>query len=132
MKNKVITILIKYFIAVLIASLTVLLVLWLRDYWNQENLVEKYRYLADAFTIPGILYIMFGLLLFLINQGALSSLSYMLKRFVNNLIPFSVHKDETYAAYLSRRKELKGYSYLFIIGIVFLFVGIVFTILFFQ
>ena len=88
--------------------------------------------LADSFTIPGLIYVLLGLLIMLTNKGSLDALGYMVKRAVKMLVPMSKKDNMTYAEYKETKKGIHGYGFLFYIGAVVTTVGIVFTILFYQ
>ncbi len=109
------------------------LVLWGNDF-SAQTLVDKYRLLADAFTIPGVIFIMVGALVFVSTAGFFDMLSYALGRFAGAFIPFYRKKDETFFDYKTRKSEerFRGYSFLFYVGILFLVIAGVFMILFFS
>lgn len=132
MKKETVKIIIKYAIVSIIAVCFVLLNLSLRDFFKETELKEKYRMLADSFTIPGLIYVLLGLLIMLTNKGSLDALGYMVKRAVKMLVPMSKKDNMTYAEYKETKKGIHGYGFLFYIGAVVTAVGIVFTILFYQ
>ena len=132
MKKETVKIIIKYAIASIIAVCFVLLNLSLRDFFKETELKEKYRMLADSFTIPGLIYVLLGLLIMLTNKGSLDALGYMVKRAVKMLVPMSKKDNMTYAEYKETKKGIHGYGFLFYIGAVVTAVCIDFTILFYQ
>ncbi len=134
MKNSIKIIILKYSISFAIMVGFLFLILGIRNYFNAElDLVTKYRYLTDAFTIPGMLFILVGLLVILTNQGSLASLAWLLRSLFFRLIPGgSVKKNQTYKEYLETRKKITGYGFLFISGAIFFLVGIIFLILFYT
>lgn len=105
----------------------------LRDF-DGAKLVDKYRMLSDAFTVPGILLLMFGCLIWISNLGALDGLAYAVSFAIRSLIPGARYKDEKYGDYVERKREnrVKGYGFLFISGGVTMAVAIVFMILFYS
>ncbi len=134
MKDKIITLLIKYGIAFAILVGLLFIVLTARNYFQEGlDLVTKYRYLTDAFTVPGALFILVGLLVFLVNQGSLAALGWMVKRLFRSLIPgMRIQREQTYSEYLETRRKVAGYGFLFISGAIFLAIGMVFLILFYT
>ena len=58
----------------------------LRDFAG-VSLMEKYRMLCDAFTIPGLLFLMLGLLMSISKQGALDGVTYVVSHGLKMLIP---------------------------------------------
>jgi len=121
---------VRYLSAIIIAGLITIICLVVRDFFNQTNLKDKYLNLSDSFTISGLLLILFSILIYLSNKGGLSAISYMIVRFWNKLIPLNSKKDEKYSEYLEKRKEVHNYYFILIVGLFYLFMGVVFTILF--
>ncbi len=102
-----------------------------------EEAAENYRMLSDAATVPGLLFIMFGLLIWISTRGVLDGVSFMLSRLFRGLVPGGrMQADEKYADYIEKRhekaKKISGYGFLFITGLVFIAVAVVFTILFYT
>ena len=89
---------IKYAITNGIALLFVLVLLLLRDAFNETDKQQLYNSIADSFTIPGVLLLCLAALIGLTNQGSLDAIGYMLKRFFQMLIPFypQVHPRRMY------------------------------------
>ena len=103
-----------------------------RDFAGATQL-DQYRMLCDAFTVPGLLMILLGALLWVSNEGALDGLSYSLRLAVYALIP-GKRKDgyEKYGDYVERRsqKKVKGYAFLFQCGLVDMVVAVGFLVLY--
>ena len=99
-----------------------------------EKLHDQYRILCDAFTIPGILFLMIGCLVWASGQGALDGLGYVLSFATKSLIPGKRKEVERYYDYVQRKREkrTKGYGFLLITGLVTLAVAMVFFALFFS
>jgi len=94
---------------------------------------DLYKVLADAFTIPGIFILMFGLIIFASNEGALDALSYVVHYAGRTLVPFGrLKKPMKYAEYKESRKEhnISGYSFMLVVGIIFCLIAVVFIMLF--
>ncbi len=126
--------LIKYGITVVVASLITVTILYTRDFGSALELSEKMRILADAFTVPGVILIMLGCLVFVSTSGFFDMISFGISRGVAMLIPFSHKSKETFYEYKTRKNEERftGYSFLFFVGLAFLAAAIVFTVLFFT
>ena len=58
--------------------------------------LDWYRILCDAFTIPGLLFLMFGAFMSLSNEGALDGLGYVCVNGLKMLIPGGAMKMERY------------------------------------
>lgn len=97
--------------------------------------VDIYRTVSDAFTVPGLVCIFAGLLIWLSNEGAFHGISYVLKRAAQALIFLGRRGSaESYGEYLEnhRKNPLKGYSFLFLVGVVCMVVAAVFMALYYQ
>ena len=126
--------LIKYGITVIAASLVTIITLYNQGFNTSLEITEKMRLLADAFTIPGVVLVMLGCLVFVSTSGFFDMISFGIARGVSMLIPFSHKSKETFYEYKTRKNEERftGYSFLFYVGAVFVAVAIVFTVLFFT
>jgi len=127
----------KYGIAVSVALLLAYAFVALRvDFENPEDtpLMEWYRIVCDAFTIPGLLYLMFGAFMSLSNEGALDGLGYVCVTGLKMLIPGGALKMERYQEYLERRRanRVKGYGFLYVVGAGCMAIAGVFMALFYS
>ena len=97
-------------------------------------LVDLYLILCDAFTVPGILFLMSGLLMSISNLGAMDGLGYVAINDLKMLIPGPGNKPETFKEYLERRREnrVRGYGFLYITGLICTAISVVFMILFYR
>lgn len=96
------------------------------------GLVEQYRVLCDAFTIPGLMMILVGLLLWLSGLGALDAIGYLFRYVIQAFVP-GVTKVSHYLDYVEEKREsrAKGYGFLFIAGGILMAVAIVYLVLFY-
>lgn len=133
MSKKAQTRLLKYGITGGICLLLALVYCAARDFFQLE-LAEKYRVLCDAFTIPGLLCLCVGALIWASNDGFFYGLSYCLNVAWRALIPGARYKTERYYDYVTRKKEkrIPGYGFLFLVGGVCMAVAIVFLVLFYR
>ena len=130
MSNRAKTLLTKYGCCAAFVAFLAYSYISLRDFAGAE-LWEKLVMICDAFTIPGMLLILAGAMIWVSNMGALDGLSYAVTWAVKSLIPGArVSMDETYADYVERKREnpVRGYGFLFIAGGITMAVAIVFTI----
>lgn len=123
----------KYGICAAFVAAMAWLYISLRDF-DGAKLVDQYRMLSDAFTVPGIILLMAGCLIWISNTGVLDGLGYVVSFAIRGLIPGGRYRDEKYADYVERQREnrIKGYSFLFVAGGVTMAVAIVFMILFYN
>lgn len=92
------------------------------------------RILCDAFTIPGLLCVFAGLLVWGSNEGAFDGVGYVLSYAFHALIPGNIHPRESYRDYLERKrgKRVAGYGFLFVCGGICILLALLFLILFHQ
>ena len=124
----------KYLISLFIGACFVFAVISLREYSAEMADAERYKILSDAFTIPGVVFILIGALVWVSTDGFFDMFSFAIGKAVRTLIPFSKRSDETFYDYKVRKSEdrFTGYSFLFFVGIAFLAVAIVFLVLYLK
>ena len=132
MKNSVRSVLLRYGITAACGAAIVLLVLDLHGYSSLTTDLERYRLLSNAFTIPGTVILMIGLLVLISGTGIFDGLSYVLNWLRLTLLPFG--KQERYYDHVQRRHARKTPNGLFliIVGAAYLAVAIVFLVLFYT
>lgn len=126
--------LLKYGITAAIGLLMVTLTVDLHGYAAADSTQEKIRILADAFTIPGVVILLIGVLVRISNEGMFDGLLYVFSYAAKILIPGADKTHERYVDYVARKREkgpAKGFGFLFVVGGIFLAVSVVFTVLFF-
>ena len=106
----------------------------LRIDWENAEPVSLYLTLCDAFTVPGLLLVMSGLLMTFSNAGAMDGLGYVVVNGLKMLIPGGGAKMEGFKEYLERRRNnrVKGYGFLYVTGFACLAIAGVFMILFYS
>ena len=131
-KKVIISYIIKYSVATFVATGMLLLAIFTRNITNVEDNKEKIRILVDGFTIPGIIFCLLGILIWLTNQGTLTGVSYAFRHAIRMLIPGSKKREETYYEYKESRKKFTGYLFIYVVGGLFLLVGIILLIIFYS
>ena len=124
---------IKYAICVGISAVITLAVLFIKGFFILTDIAQKYRYLSDAFVIPGVLFMAFAGLVFVSDEGTFDGVGFAFKKALRVILPFIGLSDESYADYRERKHKkgkTKGYSCMFFTGLVFFLVGVVFMLLF--
>ena len=116
---------IRFIIYFIISIVSVLYLLLINKYFNENSFKTKMIKLIDAFSIPGILFIMVGLLIILINYNSLSGVLYILKKVSRSLIPFTRKSEERYNEYLKNKKRINGSSVLITIGFIYIVLSII-------
>lgn len=133
MSDKLKSNLLKYGITTGVCAVIAVYYVLSRDFANLE-LVHQYRILCDAFSIPGLLSILSGALMWVAGEGALDGVGYVLSYAIHALLPGSEHKGERYSDYKERKhgKKASGYGFLFVIGCVFVAISLVFYALYYS
>ena len=132
MSEKCKKIIAKYSITTCIAVMTTLFVLSNRGFTEATDSKLKILYLADAFTIPGVVILMVGVMTWLSSSfGLFDGVTYSLGRLKRSLLPFGNNSDERFYDYKQRKMASRktGYLFLFVVGGVFLVTAIVFSII---
>lgn len=134
MSERLKTNLIKYGGSAAFVALLAVAYISARDFAGAE-LVDKYLILCDAFTVPGMLLICLGALMWASTTGALDGLTYAVRYAIFSLIPGKrLERDEKYGDYIERRSKnrAKGYGFLFVSGLITMAIAAVFMILFYS
>lgn len=96
---------------------------------------EKYHVLCDAFTVPGVILLMLGALLWVSGKGAFTGISWAAKNAILLLIPGQGLNRESYPEYRARKlagEKAGGYGFFFPVGAVFFLIGMVFLVLYYK
>ena len=125
--------LVKYGGTVLLAGILIWIYCSSRNLFLQSEM-ERWRILCDAFTLPGLTYIMIGFLIMVANEGFFDMLSYAFSKAVGMFLPgrgFS-EDGEKYYDYVQRKREnrAKGFGFLFLVGGVLMAFALLFMFLF--
>ena len=124
------TLLRNFLISFGIASLIVFIVIWIKGFFT-DSIATNLGILSDAFFVSGIMFILFGGMLFVSGEGALIGIGFVLRNVVLAFVPMGRAKHEVYADYrerkLAERRDRK-YNFVFITGLLFLAVGIILTV----
>lgn len=131
MKKENQALLVKYIICFAVASLITVAVFWSKGFFG-HSVAVNIQILADGFFVSGILLTLFAGLMFVSGEGALIGIGFVLRNVVLAFIPMGRQRHEKYSDYrerkLNERKKTKDHSIL-VIGLLFLFVGIVFNVI---
>lgn len=131
MNEKIVSLIKRYVSSFAVMGTCTFLVLYLRQHSADLEQAEKYLNLADAFTIPAVIMLMVGVLVWISTTGSFDMLGYGLKKAKDAFIP-SPYTHEQFYDYKMRKNEkrIKGYSFMFISGGIYLIPAVVFNILY--
>ena len=122
---------IKYAVCVGIEALIAFLVIWSKGFLVHSTAVNI-QILSDAFFVSGILMTLFAGMMYVSGEGALIGIGFVLRNVVLTFIPMGRARHEVYADYRARKlsKAKKGgVHYALVTGLIFLFIGVVFTLI---
>ena len=129
---------VKYIICFLVGAALCVFVLVNRNVVAITDKKELFKTLCDAFTVPGVILILFGVLLLIANAGAFDGVSYGIRRAISALIPVYRGKVEKYAEYKEKKEQKrekdKDFSckFMFFVGLGFFVVSLVFLALYYS
>lgn len=133
MSNKLKTNLVKYAVTI---GIGLALTCWYvipRDIFQQDP-TQMYRILCDGFFLPGIFMIFIGLMFVMNNLGALDTISFAFHYLAHTFLPVAFGEGQTYLEYVEARREkrISGFGCIFVVGIAFVAVAVVFLMLFYT
>ena len=123
--------LLKYGITAVLTAAVVIYYAASRNVLSLER-IEQYHVLCDAFTLPGIFLMLFGLLMLMNDLGALDTLAYFGHYLLHTFMPVAFGEGKSYLDFIEERRSSRkgGFGFLFVVGGVFTAVGVVFLILY--
>lgn len=133
MDEKILSYIKKYAISFAILGISTWFILALREFSASDAAAVKYLNLADSFTIPAVIILMVGVLVWISTTGSFDMFSYGLSRAKESFVPSVRYKDEKFYDYKMRKekKRIKGYSFLFVSGGIYMIPAIIFNILYY-
>ena len=116
----------RYLIALAVGFGLAAYLLWQKDIFAQTDTATIFHILCDAFFVPGVLLVCFGLLIFTTNEGTFDGMTYAVKSFVNMFRKQNLKKFDSYYDYKASRKNRDTkFGYLVICGLFFIAVSLV-------
>ena len=114
-----------------IEALIAFLVIWSKGFFTQSAAVNI-QILSDAFFVAGILMTLYAGMMYVSGEGALIGIGFVLRNVVLTFIPMGRARHERYADYRARKlseAKKRNNSCVLVTGVIFLFIGIVFTVI---
>ena len=131
MTNEKKSLLLKYAVCFVIASLMTVAVFWVKGFFTDSTAVNI-QILSDGFSVSGIMMTLYAGLLYASGEGAFIGIGFVLRNVVQAFIPMGRKNHEFYAQYRERKlgtlKKMGDYCVLFT-GLFFLFIGITLTVI---
>ena len=123
-----------YAICVGIEAVIAFLVIWSKGFFAHSAAVNI-QILSDAFFVAGILMTLYAAMVYISDEGGLNGIGFVLRNAVLAFIPMGRARHEKYADYRARKmsqSKKHNNSYVLVTGLAFLFVGIVFTVIWYT
>ena len=123
-----------YAICVGIEAVIAFLVIWSKGFFAHSAAVNI-QILSDAFFVAGILMTLYAAMVYISDEGGLIGIGFVLRNAVLAFVPMGRARHEKYADYRARKmsqSKKHNNSYVLVTGLAFLFVGIVFTVIWYP
>ena len=124
----------KYIFCFCVAALITFIVFWIKGFFT-DSLGVNIQILSDGFTVSGLLMLIYAGMMFISGEGALIGISFVLRNIVQAFTPMGRRNHEFYAQYRERKLEEAKKSKdncVFVIGLVFLVIGVIFTVIWYT
>lgn len=131
MKKETKTLLIKYASCIGIATLIAFVVFIVEGFFTADA-ARNIQILSDGFIVSGIILTFGAALVYVSDSGLLVGVGFTVRNAFLTFVPMGRAKMETYAQYRERtlsKKKKTDVLYILIVGVSFLFLGIVFSII---
>lgn len=130
------SLLIKYITCFCVASLITVGVFALSGFFT-DNIGANVQIIADGFFVSGILFLVFAGMMYISSEGALIGISFVLRNIVQAFMPMGRRNHEFYGQYRERKlaeKRIKasGDHCILVVGLFFLIIGIIFTVIWYY
>lgn len=131
MKNETNGLLKKYAVCLGIAALITFFLIAIKGFFT-DDVAVNIQILSDGFFVSGILLTLFAGLLFANGEGAFIGIGFVLRNIVQAFVPMGRKNHEFYAQYRERKLgklKKQGDHCLLIVGLIFLAIGVTFTLI---
>ena len=119
----------KYGICFGVEIVIAFLVVWSNGFFT-ESAAVNIQIIADACFVAGIVMTLFAAMMYISGEGALIGIGFVLRTAFLTFIPMGRTKQEKYIDYRARKlgeAKKRSNSHLFVTGLIFVFLGVVFT-----
>ncbi|MBQ7386901.1 MAG: DUF3899 domain-containing protein [Clostridia bacterium] len=108
------------------------IVFWIKGFFT-DSVGVNIQILSDGFFVSGILMTCFAAMMYISGEGALIGIGFVLRNIVLAFTPMGRNRHEVYSKYrerkLSEKKKSGGDHAILLTGLLFLAVGIIFTVI---
>ena len=131
MKKETKALLTKYAICFGVAALIAFIVFFVEGFFTNDA-AHNIQVLSDGFIVSGIILTFATALIYISDTGALVGVGFTMRNAFLTFVPMGRAKMETFAKYRERvlsKKKQNNVLHILIVGVSFLFLGIVFSII---
>lgn len=124
----------KYGICFGVEIVIAFLVVWSNGFFT-ESAAVNIQIIADACFVAGIVMTLFAAMMYISGEGALIGIGFVLRTAFLTFIPMGRTKQEKYIDYRARKlgeAKKRSNSHLFVTGLIFVFLGVVFTVIWYA
>ncbi len=103
--------------------------------WNAElTQAEQLCILCDAFSLPGLFITLSAMLCSINYSGGLDTVAYLMSWLPRMIAPGAFGEPKHLLDFVEERraKRKKGYGFLYVVGLIFLGIALVFLVLFYR
>lgn len=123
----------KFCVLIAIGLAFALLMSFWSDLYGAKDATTVFKILCDCFTVPAILYLGFGLLLWSGNEGTFDMLGYGVKSFFGMFSHKSRQEKESFYDYRQRKHaQQKVFAEYLWAGLVFLAIALILLFVYYQ
>lgn len=122
-----------YIITLLIGLIFAFLICVFKNIFTQTSVNEVMHILVDAFFVPGVVLMCFGLLIVSTNGGTFDMLGYGVIMFISLFNKGTERKYKTFYDYRESKKEKKRtFGYLLVVGVFLTIISLIFLIFWYK
>lgn len=123
----------RYIITLLIGLACAFLICVFKGIFSSTSPNDVFHILTDAFFVPGVILICFGVLIIATNGGTFDMLSYGVIMFISLFNKGTERKYKTFYDYKEAKKDRKGgFGYLLIDGCILTAISMIFLLMWFK
>ena len=124
----------KYLITAAFGAVLAFIVLLIKDVFHLSQTVDVMKALCDGFFVSGVVLVCVGGLVFVSNGGVFDMLAYGIRTFFESFKKnVTDRKYRTYYDYKESKKDRKtSFSFLVIVGVVFIAVSMIFLVFYYK
>ncbi len=123
----------KYLLTFLLCSVFVVVFLHTSRFFDEISETQKYKMLSDATVIPAAVLLSISAFVYISSTGVLDIFGYGTSKLSLALTPKVTKKNKTYYEYKQEKTKTrnKKFGFIFHIGLIFMVLSVIFSILYY-